>query len=47
MGRVIDLMGRYSVRLRLVGTGLARTQSPPPGGVLVPGAECSVTFGTE
>ena len=47
MGRVVDLMGRYSVRLRLVGTGLARAQSPPPGGVLVPGAECSVTFGTE
>ncbi len=47
MGRVVDLMGRHSVSLRLVGTGLARTQSPPPGGILVPGTECTVTFGAE
>jgi cell division protein FtsI (penicillin-binding protein 3) len=47
MGRVVDLMNRYSVRLKLVGTGLARTQSPVPGNVLVPGTECIVTFRTE
>ena len=47
MGRVVDLMDRYSVRVRLVGTGLARNQSPPPGGILVPGAACTVTFGAE
>jgi cell division protein FtsI (penicillin-binding protein 3) len=47
MGRVVDLMDRYSVRVRLVGTGLARSQSPPPGGTLVPGAACTVTFGAE
>jgi cell division protein FtsI (penicillin-binding protein 3) len=47
MGRVVDLMDRYSVRLKLVGTGLARAQSPRPGGILVPGAACTVTFGTE
>jgi len=45
MGRVVDLMDRYSVRLKLVGTGLARAQSPRPGGILVPGAVCTVTFG--
>ncbi len=47
MGRVVDLMGRYSVRLKLVGTGLAKTQSPSPGRILVPGTECAVTFRTE
>jgi len=47
MGRVVDLMGRHSVRLKLVGTGLARTQSPRPGGILVPGTVCTVTFGAE
>jgi cell division protein FtsI (penicillin-binding protein 3) len=47
MGRVVDLMGRYSVRLRLVGTGLAKAQSPEPGRILVPGTECTVTFRTE
>jgi cell division protein FtsI (penicillin-binding protein 3) len=47
MGRVVDLMGRYSVRLKLVGTGLARAQSPKPGGILVPGTVCTVTFGAE
>jgi cell division protein FtsI (penicillin-binding protein 3) len=47
MGRVVDLMDRYSVRVRLVGTGLARSQSPPPGKILVPGAACTVTFGAE
>jgi cell division protein FtsI (penicillin-binding protein 3) len=44
MGRVVDLMGRYSVKLKLVGTGLARDQSPRPGGILVPGTVCTVTF---
>ncbi len=47
MGRVVDLMGRHSVRLKLVGTGLARTQSPRPGGILLPGTACTVTFGAE
>ena len=47
MGRVVDLMGRHSVRLKLVGTGLARNQSPPPGAILVPGTECAVTFAAE
>jgi cell division protein FtsI (penicillin-binding protein 3) len=47
MGRVVDLMGRYSVRVRLVGTGLARAQSPGPGEILVPGTACTVTFGAE
>jgi len=47
MGRVVDLMGRYSVRLKLAGTGLARGQSPEPGGILVPGTVCTVTFGAE
>ncbi|MGA7103709.1 MAG: penicillin-binding protein [Candidatus Deferrimicrobiaceae bacterium] len=47
MGRVVDLMDRYSVRVKLVGTGLARAQSPRPGGILVPGAACTVTFGAE
>jgi cell division protein FtsI (penicillin-binding protein 3) len=47
MGRVVDLMDRYAVRVKLVGTGLARAQSPRPGGILVPGAACTVTFGAE
>ena len=47
MGRVVDLMGRYSVRVRLVGTGLARAQSPGPGEILVPGTACTVNFGAE
>jgi cell division protein FtsI (penicillin-binding protein 3) len=47
MGKVVDLMGRHSVRLELVGTGLARTQSPGPGGILVPGTACTVTFGAK
>lgn len=46
MGRVVDLMGRYTVRLKMVGTGLARGQSPAPGDALAPGAEAEVTFGT-
>ena len=44
MGRVVDVMGRYSVKLNLTGTGVARQQSPAPGAVLLPGAECAVTF---
>ena len=47
MGRVVDLMGRYSVKIRLVGTGLARAQSPAPGAILAPGTEVTVTFGAE
>jgi cell division protein FtsI (penicillin-binding protein 3) len=45
MGRVVDVMGRYSVKLDLVGTGVARQQVPGAGRLLVPGAECTVTFG--
>ena len=45
MGRVVDVMGRYSVKLNLVGTGVARLQSPAPGQILAPGAECTVNFG--
>jgi cell division protein FtsI (penicillin-binding protein 3) len=45
MGRVVDVMGRYSVKLNLVGTGVARLQAPAPGQLLVPGTECTVTFG--
>jgi hypothetical protein len=45
MGRVVDMMGRYSVKMNLVGTGVARLQSPAPGQLLVPGTECTVTFG--
>jgi len=45
MGRVVDVMGRYSVKLNLVGSGTARSQSPAAGEPLVPGMECSVTFG--
>lgn len=44
MGRVVDVMGRYSVRLVLTGTGVARAQNPLPGTTLLPGAECAVTF---
>ncbi|TSA00880.1 MAG: penicillin-binding protein [Deltaproteobacteria bacterium] len=44
MGRVVDIMGRYSVKLTLAGSGVARAQTPDPGAVLVPGTECSVTF---
>jgi cell division protein FtsI (penicillin-binding protein 3) len=47
MGRVVDLMGRYSVRMQLMGSGLARAQSPAPGAVLVPGMEVAVNFRTE
>ncbi|MDA8123347.1 MAG: penicillin-binding transpeptidase domain-containing protein [Deltaproteobacteria bacterium] len=45
MGRVVDVMGRYSVKLDLVGSGVARHQVPAAGRLLVPGTECSVTFG--
>jgi len=45
MGRAVDVMGRYSVKLNLVGTGVARQQTPTPGQLLVPGTECTVTFG--
>lgn len=45
MGRVVDVMGRYSVKLRLDGTGVARLQTPAPGQLLVPGTECTVNFG--
>ena len=44
MGRVVDVMGRYSVKLSLAGTGVARQQSPAPGAGVLPGAECVVTF---
>jgi cell division protein FtsI (penicillin-binding protein 3) len=47
MGRVVDIMGGYSVKLSLTGSGVARAQTPAPGGVLVPGTECSVTFTVE
>ncbi len=47
MGRVVDIMGGYSVKLSLAGSGVARAQTPAPGAVLVPGTECSVTFTTE
>jgi hypothetical protein len=47
MGRVVDIMGRYSVKLSLNGSGVARAQTPAPGAVLVPGTECSVTFTAE
>ncbi len=45
MGRVVDVMGRYPVKLNLVGTGVVRLQTPAPGQILVPGGECTVTFG--
>ncbi|MBI5905848.1 MAG: transpeptidase family protein [Deltaproteobacteria bacterium] len=47
MGRVVDLMGRYSVKLSLSGSGVARSQTPAPGAVLVPGTECTVKFAAE
>ncbi len=47
MGRVVDIMGGYSVKLTLAGSGVARAQTPDPGAVLVPGTECSVTFTAE
>jgi cell division protein FtsI (penicillin-binding protein 3) len=47
MGRVVDLMGRYSVKLSLSGSGVARAQTPDPGAVLVPGSECVVRFASE
>jgi len=47
MGRVVDIMGRYSVKVSLAGSGVARAQTPPAGAVLVPGAECTVTFAAE
>jgi hypothetical protein len=47
MGRVVDIMGGYSVKLSLTGSGVARAQTPAPGAVLVPGTECSVTFTAE
>jgi cell division protein FtsI (penicillin-binding protein 3) len=47
MGRVIDLMNRYSIKLSISGSGVAREQTPAPGTVLVPGAECSVKFAAE
>jgi cell division protein FtsI (penicillin-binding protein 3) len=45
MGRVVEIMGQYPVKLTLSGSGVARTQIPAPGTVLVPGAECTVIFG--
>jgi cell division protein FtsI (penicillin-binding protein 3) len=45
MGRVVDIMGRYSVRLALSGSGIAQKQSPEPGALLMPGTECSIAFG--
>jgi hypothetical protein len=47
MGRVVDILGGYSVKLSLTGSGVARAQTPDPGAVLVPGTECSVTFTAE
>jgi len=47
MGRVVDVMGRYSVRLSLSGSGVARSQTPLPGAVLVPGTEVTVAFAAE
>jgi cell division protein FtsI (penicillin-binding protein 3) len=47
MGRAVDIMGGYSVKLSLTGSGVARAQMPAPGAVLVPGAACSVTFTAE
>ncbi|HEY3488513.1 MAG TPA: penicillin-binding protein [Candidatus Deferrimicrobiaceae bacterium] len=45
MGRVVDIMGRYSVRLSLGGSGIAKEQSPEPGTLLMPGMECKISFG--
>jgi len=47
MGRVVDIMGGYSVMLSLTGSGVARSQTPDPGSVLLPGTECSVSFTAE
>ncbi len=47
MGRVVDLMSRYSVKLSLSGSGVARAQTPEAGATLVPGTACSVRFGEE
>jgi len=47
MGRVVDLMSRYSVKLSLSGSGVARAQTPDPGAALVPGTECAVRFAAE
>ena len=47
MGRVVDIMGGYSVKLSLTGSGVARAQAPASGAVLVPGTECSVMFTAE
>ncbi|MDP2657529.1 MAG: penicillin-binding protein, partial [Candidatus Deferrimicrobium sp.] len=47
MGRVVDIMGGYSVKLSLTGSGVARAQTPAPGALLVPGTESSVTFTAE
>jgi hypothetical protein len=47
MGRVVDLMSRYSVKLSLSGSGVARAQTPGPGDALVPGTECAVRFAAE
>ncbi len=45
MGRVVDIMGRYSVRLAMTGSGIAQKQAPEAGALLMPGTECSITFG--
>ncbi len=45
MGRVLDVMGIYSVKLDLRGSGVAQSQSPAPGAVLLPGTECAIVFG--
>jgi cell division protein FtsI (penicillin-binding protein 3) len=45
MGRVVDIMGRHSVTLNLIGSGVARAQTPAAGSPLVPGIECTVRFG--
>ncbi len=47
MGRVVDQMNRYPVTLSMAGSGVARSQTPVPGTVLSPGAECAVTFAAE
>jgi cell division protein FtsI (penicillin-binding protein 3) len=44
MGRVVDLMNRFPVKLSISGSGIARAQTPDPGAVLSPGVECSVKF---
>jgi len=47
MGRVVDLMNRFPVKLSISGSGIARAQTPDPGVVLSPGSECSVRFSLE